>query len=179
VIGALPRRAPTRTLVEAVRRRLERDPAGTREKLERLGRLADGAIALLECETPVSRPARAGRGEPGGNCAGEGLWRPERLGELAVQAQGVLRELDLSTPELEEILKLGMRAGALGGKLSGAGGGGAFYLVAGDRPAALDLAERIEYCLRKHWRGTRAPFLAAAWCPVGRPGARSLRPIPG
>jgi mevalonate kinase len=51
-----------------------------------------------------------------------------RLGRLAHDAQEVLHDLGLSTALLDALLKIGMGAGACGGKLSGAGGGGAFVL---------------------------------------------------
>lgn len=45
-------------------------------------------------------------------------------------SQSMLAELGLSSPAIEAIIKDGIRYGALAGKVSGAGGGGAVLLVA-------------------------------------------------
>jgi mevalonate kinase len=68
---------------------------------------------------------------------------PAYLGALADAAMHRLRALGLSTPELEMVLEAARRAGALGGKLSGAGGGGAFYAVAPDAAAAEVISRAI------------------------------------
>ena len=48
----------------------------------------------------------------------------EGLGKLASKNQELLRELDISTPKLEEILEIARDNGALGAKITGAGMGG-------------------------------------------------------
>lgn len=55
--------------------------------------------------------------------------RAEELGAYADRAMELLTAFDLATETLQTALDAGRSAGALGGKLSGAGGGGAFYLV--------------------------------------------------
>jgi mevalonate kinase len=65
------------------------------------------------------------------------------LADLADRAMDVLRGLGLSVPAVEEMLEAGRQAGALGGKLSGAGGGGAFYLVARSTRDAQEIAHRL------------------------------------
>ena len=98
-------------------------------------------------------------GEPGtrasigmlGGCAeqaaevlrGDGHDREALLGTLADRAMETLRRLGLSTPGLDRLLAAGCAEGALGGKLSGAGGGGAFFLVARDAGSAAAIAGRI------------------------------------
>ena len=47
------------------------------------------------------------------------------LGELMNVCQGLLNALQVSTPELEQIINIARNAGALGAKLTGGGGGGA------------------------------------------------------
>jgi mevalonate kinase len=54
----------------------------------------------------------------------------ERLAAVVDENQSILKGLGLSTPEIESILALGRQCGALGGKVSGAGAGGAVVLVA-------------------------------------------------
>ncbi|MFO8041767.1 MAG: hypothetical protein R6U25_01085, partial [Alkalispirochaeta sp.] len=54
----------------------------------------------------------------------------------ATAAQVHLSRLGVSSVALERILTVGTTAGALGGKLSGAGDGGAFYLVCANNDVA-------------------------------------------
>ena len=59
------------------------------------------------------------------------VFRDRPLGELLTENHQLLRQLDVSTPELDSICDLAIGAGAYGAKLSGAGFGGcAVALVA-------------------------------------------------
>lgn len=61
-----------------------------------------------------------------------------RLGQLMVQNQVYLREMTVSSPELERLIEAAMAAGALGAKLSGAGrGGNMIAVVEADREIAV------------------------------------------
>jgi len=61
----------------------------------------------------------------------------EAFGELMDAAQGLLNALGASTPTLERMVAIARTAGALGAKLSGAGGGGAIIALAPSRDAAI------------------------------------------
>lgn len=52
------------------------------------------------------------------------LQDPHALGEAMNEAQHHLRQIGVSTPRIEALVQLALDAGALGAKLSGAGGGG-------------------------------------------------------
>jgi mevalonate kinase len=94
-----------------------------RASVDKLGRLAAEAAELLLSDAEhVSEP----------------------LGELAERAMDQLRALRLSTTELDTLLQAARAAGSLGGKLSGAGGGGAFFAIASDREAAALIASRLQ-----------------------------------
>lgn len=54
------------------------------------------------------------------------------LGELMNLCQGYLNALQLSTPELEELIHISRGAGALGAKLTGGGGGGSMIALCQD-----------------------------------------------
>jgi mevalonate kinase len=83
---------------------------GIDPQLNRIGALVDEAIAVLDDR--------------------------EALGELLLENHRLLREIGVSTPELDEIVAIAMQHGAHGAKLSGAGGGGvALALV--DEPEPL------------------------------------------
>jgi len=56
----------------------------------------------------------------------------ERLGELMNINQGYLNALQVSTKELEELIEIARKNGALGAKLTGGGGGGAIIAVCPD-----------------------------------------------
>ena len=58
------------------------------------------------------------------------------LGELMNINQGLLNALQVSSPELEQMVAIARGAGALGAKLTGGGGGGAMIALAG--PAGTD-----------------------------------------
>jgi mevalonate kinase len=68
---------------------------------------------------------------------------PAMLGVLASEAMGLLSRLGLSTPALDALVADGMSAGALGGKLSGGGGGGAFWLACPDADTAAAVQESV------------------------------------
>jgi hydroxymethylglutaryl-CoA reductase len=53
----------------------------------------------------------------------------EKLGELMNINQGLLNALQVSSRELEEMNEIARNAGALGAKLTGAGGGGAMIAL--------------------------------------------------
>ena len=119
VVAAVPRSGNTRAHIAAVAQRMRAGDTATRDTLRRLGRCSTEARALLL--------------EPGPSA--------NDLGVVADRAQWMLAELGLGDRTQERLLHAGRAAGASGGKLSGAGGGGACFLVCRDaRIAARVLA---------------------------------------
>jgi hydroxymethylglutaryl-CoA reductase len=57
----------------------------------------------------------------------------DEVGQLMNLCQGYLNALQVSTPELEELIHLARGAGALGAKLTGGGGGGSMIALCPDR----------------------------------------------
>jgi mevalonate kinase len=90
----------TRETVADVRAQRERDTAWCERTFDRIGALVDRARATIE----------------GG--------RIEALGPLMNENQRLLRELEVSSPELETLIEAALGAGARGAKLSGGGRGG-------------------------------------------------------
>lgn len=121
VYAAVPRQNSTRELVAAIRAGMESQDPRTVHGIAALGELSGSAIALL---------------------GGQGT--AADLGHLANEAQTLLGNLGLSIPALEYALAVGRAAGSPGGKLSGAGGGGAFYLWAENGPAAERIRAALE-----------------------------------
>jgi mevalonate kinase len=122
VIGAVPRQKDTRTLVAEITERVRRGEVHVVEALGHLGRLSRMAVRVLVSRDPAA---------------------VLEMGRMADEAQAVLASLGLSSEYLEELLAAGREAGAVGGKLSGAGGGGAFFLVAAEEERARTVAERV------------------------------------
>ena len=100
LIADTGRPSPTRVAVGDVRAAYERDPARLTEIFDQIGAVVDEARGCIE--------------------AGQ----PDALGPLMNRNQALLRELDVSSPELDELGARAVAAGALGAKLSGAGRGG-------------------------------------------------------
>lgn len=67
--------------------------------------------------------------------------RISAFGRVLDDAHALLREAGASTPELETLVRLARGAGALGAKLTGAGGGGCALALAPDGMAARTIAE--------------------------------------
>ncbi|MCO4743495.1 MAG: mevalonate kinase [Proteobacteria bacterium] len=108
----------TAELVAGVR---ERHPDNA-EVLARIGRLVSQAEAVLD--------------------------QPERLGPLLTENHRLLVELGVSTPRLNALVELALAHGALGAKMSGAGGGG-IVLALVDDPGPL-LRAAAEQDIRAH-----------------------------
>ncbi len=123
--GALPRAGGSAELIRGIGDRMRAGDQAVRDALSRLGAIASEARQSLASGCTASV-----------------------IGRLADDAMEVLRSLGLSSPSLDWILEEGMRRGALGGKLSGAGGGGAFFLAAKDGKACAQIARQVEKAAR-------------------------------
>ncbi len=112
----------TKETVEFVRRQYDKDPA-------RVGEIFDGIEALVRnAQLAVE--------------AGD----LKALGQLMDMNQALLSALMLSTENLETLCRVARHHGALGAKLTGAGGGGCMIALAPNREAAAE----IETALREH-----------------------------
>lgn len=119
VVGSVPRTRTTRELVAAVREALGRHPETVRPVLDRLGGITAAAIeALRDGDARRDRTTMAA------------------LGDLVREARMQLAALPIQSEVVADILDAGQAAGALAGKPSGAGGGGAFYLLCPDGETA-------------------------------------------
>ena len=61
----------------------------------------------------------------------------EYLGSLMNMCHGFLNAIEVSTPELERMIRIARGAGAIGAKLTGAGGGGSIIALCPDKIAAV------------------------------------------
>lgn len=112
----------TKEIVDFVRRQHDKEPG-------RIGEIFDGIEALVRnAELAVEA----------GDLKG--------LGQLMDMNQALLSALMLSTENLETLCRVARSHGALGAKLTGAGGGGCMIALAPSRDAATE----IEAALRQH-----------------------------
>ncbi len=125
VAAAVPRTGTTGELVGRIRKAVKNRDSETLESLAMLGEHATRGTQSF------SRLA-----------AGERAALTD-FGAAADAAHVVLRKLGLSTDRLERCLDAGRARGALGGKLSGAGGGGAFFLIAPDAETGKSIAAAV------------------------------------
>ncbi|NRA33640.1 MAG: mevalonate kinase [Polyangiaceae bacterium] len=105
--------AETKTMVEQVAKLKSQSPDKFQKTLEAIHALVDNAQLALQA----------------GDLSG--------LGQLLNYNQMLLAGWLLSTPEIEHAVALARDAGALGAKLTGAGGGGCVLALAGDRADAI------------------------------------------
>ena len=123
VVAAVPRAESCGALVAMLGERMRAGHQQTREAIQDLGEMAAAAQKAL---------------------AGPAAGVAKDIAGLADKAMDRLRALGLGSPRQDRLLEAGKKAGALGGKLSGAGGGGAFFLVAGDAAGAQRVASSLE-----------------------------------
>lgn len=139
-VGNTGQASSTRSMVEAVARLRERRPEATREAFEAIGAIvADARLAI----------------EAGDRAA---------CGRLLDRNQALLSGLFVSTPEIEQMCASARAAGALGAKLTGAGGGG----------CVLALVDTLEIGARvlSAWKADGFEgFLTAFGAPEPRRGA--------
>ena len=122
--GYIPRERSTRELIEALAALRERDTVRVERSLERLGGITEEAITALE------KPRQ--------------YQQATDLALLANEAQDILRKLGLSTDTIQTIMDIAAKEGALGSKISGAGGGGAFYSICPDMQTAIRIRGRLD-----------------------------------
>lgn len=115
-LGRVPR--DTGEVVARVRARRTAEPDTHERIFDAIGELAEQAVGVIRA------------------------WDLPALGELMNTNHTLLQRLDVSTPELDEMVQLARARGALGAKLTGGGGGGAIIcLCDGDRTALMAALE--------------------------------------
>jgi mevalonate kinase len=123
VVGHSGEASETKDMVNLVAQQLAREPARVNELFDAIAALVRNARLALE--------------------AGDG----RALGQLVDMNHSLLSALMLSTPRLEALCQAARAAGALGAKVTGAGGGGCMFALA-PGPASGDPAQGILSALR-------------------------------
>jgi len=128
IVGGVPRDGSTKAHVQAISERYRKKDQETKSAIAHLGALSAEAIQCFH---------QAGSG------SNDQRELAEKIGNLADQAETSFRQLGLGNGLVDDLLSCGRQAGATGGKMSGAGGGGAFYLVSPDEERAARIFERV------------------------------------
>ena len=116
----------TRNTVVPLSERRKNEPARIDPLLARIGGLVQNAVdAIRDWKLPV-------------------------LGAEMRENHAVLRELGVSCPELDEVVAALHHAGALGAKLTGAGGGGSAIGLAEDEEHARRISEQVPGSFVEH-----------------------------
>lgn len=133
VYGAIARKSSTKELVGSIRTRYLAKDSQTQFQIAQLGKITESAIGLIQHSAETF------------NGSSQSLDQlVATLGNHMNQAQTFLELLGVSTPELEEIFALAQDVGFCGAKLSGAGGGGAFVLLAPHVDQVDDLITNLD-----------------------------------
>lgn len=133
--GALPRTSPTAGTIASISTRMESGEKRVARIMNDLGHISEEFINLC------------GKAQNSSDASISAFAR--EVGILSDRAQSLLAALNLSTPALDEILQFSKQLGGVGGKLSGGGSGGAFFLCFPDRQTRDRLAVELPTFLEK------------------------------
>ena len=106
IVGYTGIKADTPTLIKMVSNKLSQEPRKINKIFDEIEKIVN--LAKIEIENQ----------------------RWEKVGKLMNQNQELLRELGVSSKELENLIRASLKAGAFGAKLSGAGGGDCMIAIA-------------------------------------------------
>ncbi|MEM4336305.1 MAG: mevalonate kinase [Candidatus Anstonellales archaeon] len=120
VIGISGKQGITKELVGMVRKRKEENEKWFSNVLKKYAQISKNALDAL------------GKGDL------------KKVGKLMDENQILLREIGVSTKELEEIISVANKNGALGAKLTGAGGGGCAIALAENEEKAKKISSAIK-----------------------------------
>jgi mevalonate kinase len=136
-VGNTGRASSTKTMVEGLARLRDRKADVVDRAFDAVRALVSGALLALESGDRVA------------------------LGRLMDRNQALLGGLELSTPEIETMCDAARRVGALGAKLTGAGGGGCVVALVPSQPIADAVLEA--------WKAQGLEGFAASAAPEARP----------
>jgi mevalonate kinase len=121
IIGYTDRESNTRELVESVRIKKESYPSVINPIMDSIEQITDNAREAIVCENA------------------------EILGELMNINHGLLDALGVNTPELSRMVYIARKAGAIGSKITGAGGGGSIIAYSPNKiDEVLGELQRVE-----------------------------------
>jgi mevalonate kinase len=120
VLGITGKQGITKELVAMVRKRKEQNEKWFADILKKYVKISKEALDALQKEDAI------------------------KLGKLMDENQKLLMEIGVSTKELEDIVSIAKENGALGAKLTGAGGGGCAIALAENEEKAKKISEAVK-----------------------------------
>ena len=120
VIGQSGVESSTMEMVKNIRKLVKENPKEFEIKFDKIGKLVEESEKNIE------------------------NGRVDKIGVLMNENQEILREMQLSHPELETIIEIAKKAGALGAKLTGKGGGGNVVAISDKAETQKLIANSIE-----------------------------------
>jgi mevalonate kinase len=120
VIGDTGIIANTKSLLGALGERKKASPERYGRMMQEARKIAEGAVAAIE------------------------NFDLKEIGRLMNRNQSLLREAEISCPELDSLVDLCLRAGALGAKLTGSGGGGCMLALTPGKDKQEKVASAVE-----------------------------------
>jgi mevalonate kinase len=77
-------------------------------------------------------------------CAAIELGKCDKIGELMNENQIILQQIGISNQRIDDMIDICSKAGAIGAKITGAGGGGAVIALAASKQESTKIASRIK-----------------------------------
>ncbi|MDQ3718165.1 MAG: mevalonate kinase [Thermoproteota archaeon] len=77
-------------------------------------------------------------------CAAIELGKCDKIGELMNENQMILQQIGISNQRIDDMIDICSKAGAIGAKITGAGGGGAVIALAASKQESTKIASRIK-----------------------------------
>jgi mevalonate kinase len=139
IAGSVPRMSSTKSLVESVHTKLQTSESLSWEDINNLGKLSRNIISLFQDEISNQSDNTA----------------ISDFGRYASQSHQHLKNLGVSHSVIDTLLSDCIARDASGGKISGAGGGGAFYIVIDSLKKSIDLFNHSLKYLSKQYSSER------------------------
>ncbi len=145
--GALPRSAETAATIRQLKTAMEAGEKQTVRDMEVLGEISRDFIRLTGQYESAGHP-ESGDALPKNSQAAKPAF-PRAAARLCARAQSILSRLKLSPPPMDRIFLLAQQCGALAGKISGGGMGGAFWLCAESKESRDNMNLTLSQMLRE------------------------------
>ncbi len=130
--GALPRMANTAATIDKMRQNYESDGGKTSSMIRELGEITSSFIRLIHSHQGIS-----------------GRDFHLQATNAINRSQFLLRDMGFSTEGINDLLTIAQEHGVIAGKMSGAGRGGAFFLLVPNAQSQVRLLETLPHYLAK------------------------------
>ncbi len=143
IAGSIPRSKNAKALILEIKKGMETGESQITEAMRSLGALVETVVGTLSNDIPELA---------------------NKLGSMCTHAHQLLKNCGLSHPFIDTLILEAMDKGSSGGKMSGAGGGGAFFLIADTEKAARNIHIHISDKLKNAFSSGKAVLLKLIRC---------------